>query len=124
MLAQHRRGDRVRLVLLPMRALHRHDVDTGLAHRVFEAKPALLRVERRRNALEDRGLVAPMKMRRERGPDRPRAGAVIRSDERDLDADLLKRGGVELVVDVHDDNVLHEAPLRALARAPVNRRAR
>jgi hypothetical protein len=106
MLPQHGCADRVRLVLLPMRALNGGDVGASLLHRLLETEASLLRIERRRNALEDGDLVAAVETLGERRPYHSSPGTVIRPDERHVDARVAQRRLVELVVDVDDNDVL------------------
>ena len=89
---------------LPVRRLRTHDPQARRLRRVLEPELALDAVEGVRRALEDRDRIAARETLRDGLADQPRALAVVGPDERDGDLALGQHGGIEAVVDVHDDD--------------------
>ena len=111
MLPDHRGRDSIRFILFPVRALDGNHFHAGIPHGILEPESALLGIERGRNTFENGDLVPTLQTRRQAGTHRLRPRAIVRTDERDLDGGLLKRGRIELVVDVDD----HESLMDCLA---------
>jgi hypothetical protein len=107
---EHPGSDVVGRVHFPPAALHADDVHPCGRHGVFESQPALLAVEGGRNAFDDGHFVARSKMLRERVADLAGAGTIVRAYERHGMPGLFEDIGVQLVVDVHDEDARLRRP--------------
>ncbi len=98
------RGDWFGLRCFPVTGLGADDVHPAYLHCIFETELALNPVERVGNPLDDCYFVTRFQFARKVYAGEPGAFAIVRPDEGNLDTLVGKDGGIELVIDIDDDN--------------------